>query len=320
MVERKKALERLPDGAQFELGAAGTGAYTASVHLSKPGSLLFTTLLAATIVALVGLIGETAMSKEALAEHERRQAAESHQKLAASRGWLPDESTSARRFLQRTSLTPLVSATAFELKLMEGALQGEPPGDRHSALWSLLEQEFARYPEGFLERAGLRAVLLCRSLRQAGQAIPSLPNVDATLLLDVDTTPSFLRRLVHHEVFHFVDFADDRVLEVDEAWSALNDRFFSYGSGGRFERAPGASLLGSGRPGFFTEYAMAALEEDKAEVFSFMMSEPEAARGVARRDAVVGDKWRAIERQLRAFGESGFLPRLSEPARAASTP
>ncbi len=271
---------------------------------ARPGYLLMTTLVAVVAVAVTGLIGETTFSKEALAELERQQSLEQRMQLAERRGWRIDEGPAARRFHERTDVVPLVATTAFRVSLSEGRLSGEAAPSSELSLWPSLEEELSRYPRGMLSRAGLRFVLLCSGLSQEDNPIASLPNFESTLLLDVDSSPAFLRRLIHHEVFHFLDFADDLKLREDESWAGLNDRFFSYGVGGRYARAPSGAVLGSGGPGFFSEYARSALEEDKAEVFSFVMSDAAAARELTRDDDVLRAKVLAIGFQVQQFVEA----------------
>jgi hypothetical protein len=136
------------------------------------------------------------------------------------------------------------------------------------------------------------------SLHEGKLAIPSLPNYHGALVLDVDADAPFLRRLVHHEVFHFADYADDDQLSRDPAWAALNDRYFVYGSGGRFLRDPGAGCFTDKYPGFVSEYATSALEEDKAEIFAMRMVAPRELDAFASADPIVRAKSRAIEAQL----------------------
>jgi hypothetical protein len=112
---------------------------------------------------------------------------------------------------------------------------------------------------------------------------------------------------VHHEVFHFLDYADDDQVRADPAWEKLNDRWFVYGSGGRFQRDPKSS----GRaelPGFVTRYAQSALEEDKAETFAFWMIDRPWLSARAKTDPVLAAKLAAIERQLAGAGLEPTLP------------
>ena len=77
---------------------------------------------------------------------------------------------------------------------------------------------------------------------------------------------------------------------ADRRWEALNRTGFSYGYGGRDMRGPEATPMREDLPGFVSLYATSALEEDKAEIFAFMMARPTAMRRLAARDEVIAAK------------------------------
>jgi hypothetical protein len=189
---------------------------------------------------------------------------------------------------------------AFQLEsggaLLTGATISVQARDRALAT---LAGELARYPAEFLARARLHRLLLCAKLQEGSEPIPSLPNYHGALLIDVEAEAPYLRRLVHHEVFHFADYADDDQLSHDPAWLALNDRAFVYGLGGRFLRQPGVGRFTADIAGFVSRYATSALEEDKAETFAMRMSAPRQFAQLLAADAVVRAKSGALEAQLR---------------------
>ena len=188
---------------------------------------------------------------------------------------------------------------AFRVESGAAWLEGQPISarDRDRAL-ATLAPELARYPAQFLARARLRRLILCAKLHEGSEPIPSLPNYHGALLLDVDADEAYLRRLVHHEVFHFADYADDDQLARDPAWLLLNAHDFVYGSGGRFLRTPGAGRFSAEIPGFVSRYATSALEEDKAETFAMRMSEPTKFAALAAADPVLRAKSAALDAQL----------------------
>lgn len=191
---------------------------------------------------------------------------------------------------------------AFRMESGAAWLEGQPISspDRARAL-ATLAGELARYPGEFLARARLRRLILCAKLHEGSEPIPSLPNYHGALLVDVDADAPYLRRLVHHEVFHFADYADDDQLSRDPAWLQLNESDFAYGSGGRFLRTPGAGRFSAEIPGFVSRYATSALEEDKAETFAMRMSEPAKFAALIAADPVLRAKSAALEAQLRKF-------------------
>ena len=195
-----------------------------------------------------------------------------------------------------------VPARAFQLESGGAWLTGVPVSakDQDRAL-ATFSSELARYPALFLARARLHRLLLCAKLHEGGEPIPSLPNYHGALLIDVEADASFLRRLVHHEVFHFADYADDDQLSRDPAWLALNDRDFTYGNGGRSSREPGAGRFSADIAGFVSRYATSALEEDKAETFAMRMSAPRTFARLIADDAILRAKSGALEAQLRTL-------------------
>jgi len=201
--------------------------------------------------------------------------------------------------LGRLGIEVLGPDRAFQLESGAALLSGEPPPiERRKRALATLAEELARYPAQFLTRARLRRVLLCAKLHEGSEPIPSLPNYHGALLVDVDADAPYLRRLVHHEVFHFADYADDDQVSRDPAWLGLNDRYFVYGSGGRFVREPGAGRFTAEIPGFVSRYATSALEEDKAETFAMRMSAPRQFAALTAQDPVLRAKSAALEVQL----------------------
>ena len=202
--------------------------------------------------------------------------------------------------LARLGIEVLVPERAFHLESGSAALTGDRAelADTERAL-STLAVELGRYPAAFLARARLHRLLLCAKLHEASEAIPSLPNYHGALIVDVDADAPYLRRLVHHEVFHFADYADDDQLSRDPAWLGLNDHYFVYGSGGRFVREPGAGRFSAEIPGFVSRYATSALEEDKAETFAMRMVAPARFAALTANDPILRAKAAAVEAQLR---------------------
>lgn len=211
----------------------------------------------------------------------------------------------------------LEASAAFRIDLPNGEVVGEPARETAAAAAAaIVLDELLLLPSGFVASIGLHRIVLCEGLREDGRLIPSLPNYAHTLLLDVDAAPDFLRRLLHHEIFHFADFADDGIVKRDVSWSALNPPGFGYGFGGRSMRAPGVSEPDPRLLGFVTPYAQAAVEEDKAEVFAFMMTTPAALRRRAERDAVLAAKMERVRTIVAALSLDEAFWRRVELARA----
>lgn len=254
-------------------------------------------LLAIAAIVTAGAAVYSTRTFDAAAEGESRSDAldrKTRDDLVA-RGFAPEGAALAK------DVESLVASRAFSLPLSHGAITCGPPRAPHLATAKkALARELGRYPSGFLKKARLRRVVFCEDLEENGRPIPSLPNYEATLLVDVDASETFLSRLVHHEVFHFVDYADDGIVVRDPAWEALNRADFRYEGGGRVVRDPEATLP-VGPEGFVTRYATAALEEDKAEIFAWLMTDKALVAGKSRADAVLAAKVARLDTIVQTF-------------------
>jgi hypothetical protein len=271
--------------------------------LWRPSFAAATVAFALIVMPSFGFLAAHYSSDRAVARELAREADEAARQGMLADGWQPIQSGAAAPVAQSVKASlgvELLAATRpFRLTLIGGALSGRAPdAERLERAVRAVAAELARYPKAFLGASRFERVLFCAGLEQAKLGIPSLPNYEHTLLLDVDAPPAFLRRLLDHELFHFADFADDGQVQHDPAWAKLNDHYFVYGDGGRFMRGPGVARLQTNLPGFVSKYATSALEEDKAETFAFMMVAPHAIARIAARDPIVHAKVRAIRAQL----------------------
>jgi len=267
----------------------------------RPSFMTLTIVFALLVTPSVGLLA--AELRDPAAERARL-TEEAESALRADlidRGLTPVESEGSDvARLAQLGIEVLTTAHAFRLESGPAVLTGDPVSteQRDRALVTL-GRELARYPAQFLARARLRRLVLCANFREDNQVIPSLPNYHGALLVDVDADAPYLRRLVHHEVFHFADYADDDQLSHDPAWLGLNERSFVYGDGGRFLRQPGVGRFTADLPGFVSRYATSALEEDKAETFAMRMSEPQKFAELIAIDPILRAKSAALDAQLR---------------------
>jgi hypothetical protein len=200
----------------------------------------------------------------------------------------------------------LLDATReFRLGLGNGPVHGVAPRPARAAeTKAIVTRELARYPRALLERVKLKGVVFADDLAEGENPIPSLPNVGGLLLLDVGSAERDLVRVFHHEIYHFVDLADDGALTPDPAWDALNARGFAYGAGGRTLRAAWAAKSADDLAGFVSGYATSAVEEDKAETFAFAVARPDTLRARLAEDPVLAAKAREIARRVGALDDS----------------
>lgn len=271
----------------------------------RPG--FFTLTIAAALLVTPGfaLVADRFRNEAQYARERATAFDEAMRDALLERGFAPWSGVSAQRLASATGIEYVVPLRPFALDLGGGRLSGQVPrAESADASARVVTRELLRYPRAFIDAIHLRRVILCQGLREDDRDIPSLPNYEHSLFLDVDAPDAFVARLIHHETYHFADFADDGSLGRDPEWARLNDRWFVYGSGGRFARDPGSATLAEDLPGFLSRYATSALEEDKAETFAFAMTVPEKVREIVARDPVVRAKLELLRRQLGRFSPS----------------
>lgn len=200
----------------------------------------------------------------------------------------------------RAGGVPVLEATKpFRIELANGPVHGQPPSPEHLRFVTrLLDRELGRYPQGFFKKAKLAGIVLTDDLQEGDRTIPSLPNVGGLLLLDTTSVESDLVRSLHHEVYHFVDLADDGTLAPDPAWAKIAGGSLQYGSGGRTMQSAWAAAPAGTLPGFVSAYATSGVEEDKAETFSFVVARRSIVEPRLPEDPVLAEKVDELRRRL----------------------
>jgi hypothetical protein len=226
---------------------------------------------------------------------------------------------------RRFSIEIVVEGAVFPLETIHGTLDGGdalPEARERYAV--LLGQELGLYPPQLVRRARLQRIVLCRDLAFAGQLRAAVPEfASRTLYLDVlrgAEDPRHVRRVIHHEFFHIVDWLDDGELYRDARWTALNEDGFEYGNGGVHAQGdPAMSLWTEECPGFLTRYGRTGVEEDKAELWSLALVHPREVAARAEVDPVLAakvERLRLLARRFTSELDDGFwdgVARLERP-------
>jgi len=201
----------------------------------------------------------------------------------------------------------LPTTREFSVGTTHGSITGSPAADSALGTYAaLFAAEFSLYPPALIRRVGLERVVCCEDLAFAGQNRGAVPDFEHdTLYLDVSRgafSPDYLRRVIHHEFFHMVDFADDGVIYADPGWARLNSAEFRYGNGGKAAQGRStSSILTHNFPGFLDYYATTGVEEDKAEVFACLLAEPAYVEMRIQTDTVLGAKVNRMKELLARF-------------------
>ncbi len=221
---------------------------------------------------------------------------------------------------QRLHIDVVVQGATFPVQTRHGLIAGadaRPDAlDKYSELFA---QEFSLYPEALIRKIRLKRIIFCTQLEFAGQRRNAIPDFENdTLYLEVQrgsNSELYMRKVIHHELFHIIDFQDDGRLYQDERWARINPDTFAYGSGGRnAQEIMTTSQLSTQFPGFLNHYSTTGVEEDKAEVFANLLVDPDAIKGRTANDQVLAAKVELMQKSL-----SDFCPEMNEKFWANAT-
>lgn len=199
---------------------------------------------------------------------------------------------------------------AFPVQTTHGQITGATAKTSELAAYvPLFVEEFRRYPASLVRRTGVRRIVLCRTLAFGDDPRASIPDYDHTVMYydaaRAAYSPAYQRATVHHEFFHMVDWKDDSLVYRDAEWSRLNGPGFQYGR--RHVRGIDPSLWGEmndGLKGFLNRYSMTGVQEDKAEIFCYLIFKPEMIRRRAGGDEILARKVAVMKRLMNAFEPS----------------
>jgi len=226
---------------------------------------------------------------------------------APSANCLAGEAASLSQLENRFALQLVTSGEPFPVKNSYGPIDGRDASREAIAAYApLLAGEFGLYPASFVRRSGLKRIVLCTELKFSGQRWNAVPDYDHdTLYLEVvrgNHDPTYQRRVIHHDFFHFVDWRDDGVVDSDPVWSALNPDGFRYGQGGAAAQSDArGQLLDPALIGFVDRYAQSAVEEDKAELFAALVVCGDVIVKRAKTDEILASKIRLLRSNCRLF-------------------
>lgn len=222
----------------------------------------------------------------------------------------PSWEAQLKEFEATYKLTVVTTEPEFPIQTTHGKITGAKASRRELKKYvPVFVEEFSRYPAAAVQKTGMLKIVLCRNLAFAGEKRASIPDYDHTVMYydaaRAAYSPTYQRATVHHEFFHMIDWKDDKRVYRDRGWSSLNPSSFSYGR--QHVRDVDKSLWGrldETLEGFLNRYSMTGVQEDKAEIFCYMIFKPEMMALRARTDSVLADKIDAMKELTRKFSPS----------------
>ncbi len=142
---------------------------------------------------------------------------------------------------------------------------------------AVLQAEFNKYPQDYLQTAGLKKIYLVNKLAINGQYRSGMPEPSAEQALYFDISPIYqtseggvyMRRVYHHELNHLIEYVRHGTYAPNTNWAICNPDGFRYGSGGSSMYAdPAYAHAPHPVDGFVNGYATSGQEEDMAEVYA----------------------------------------------------
>ena len=132
------------------------------------------------------------------------------------------------------------------------------------------QRSFDRYSDDFFRKIKLRYIVLCSELEIAGIPALGFANPEMkTLILNINSNSSNFKRVLHHEVFHIIEYNFSEYFS-NISWSDLNPKEFKYAECSTCNDKFGLDTYDNTK-GFFSEYSKSTSSEDMAEVFSHIM-------------------------------------------------
>ncbi len=162
----------------------------------------------------------------------------------------------------------------------EGYAFTEHPNDRARLreLLAIVIPAYERYPPTLLRHLGLTHLEFVHGLTVAGQLRRAMPAAERNSLVYADVggppaCPAGVELRAHHELYHFIDHRlFGHYYPRDPAWLALNPAGAPYGAGGASAYGKNFQNLGHPQAGFVSRYALYGPEEDKAELFGWLLT------------------------------------------------
>ena len=206
-------------------------------------------------------------------------------------------------------------------------------GAREFRLCQSLPTQLASFPPHVVGKFGLKRIVFCKELTHRGNVCGGLTRAQegiiflSSVLYDERRIKNAPARCFYHEVFHLLDHAmgvsdlsqyDAAVdFERDFGWESLNHESVRYGA--RWRTYSSELKAKAITPGIWTYYSLSSPAEDKAVIFSHLMTDYERITNCSKRDKILERKINLLKYRLFSFDsyfdESFWLaraPRLRE--------
>ena len=199
--------------------------------------------------------------------------------------------------------------TKFKIKTFSYKIESNPCENEDLDMFiPLFFLEFLIYPKSFIKNSKIKQIIFVHDIQfttpfysQERAGCPEYQQTKSLILAAAERNFLYIRIVMHHEFFHYVDWIDDNSYE-DEIFEKLNEPNFKYGNGGEFERE--WIKLDKGTKGFINHYSTTGLEEDRAEIYQYLIGDPDEA--LNNKDEIVRKKVKRIQEFVNKFDPNGM--------------
>ena len=202
-----------------------------------------------------------------------------------------------------------IPSSKFKIKTFSYKIESNPCENEDLDMFiPLFFLEFLIYPKSFIKNSKIKQIIFVHDIQfttpfysQERAGCPEYQQTKSLILAAAERNFLYIRIVMHHEFFHYVDWIDDNSYE-DEVFEKLNEPNFKYGNGGEFERE--WIKLDKGTKGFINHYSTTGLEEDRAEIYQYLIGDPDEA--LNNKDEIVRKKVKRIQEFVNKFDPKGM--------------
>jgi hypothetical protein len=197
----------------------------------------------------------------------------------------------------------------FKYKSFNYSLEGNPATTEDlDNYFPIFLMELLIYPKSFIKNSKIKKIIILHNIQlkkinlsQERSGFPEFTETKSLILSSKERNFAYIRIVLHHEIFHYIDWIDDYSFK-DAQFAKLNIKNFSYGNGGENERE--WIKLDKNLKGFINHYSTSALEEDKAEIYQYLIGCPDEA--LNNKDEIVMKKAQRIQEFVNQFDKKGI--------------
>lgn len=138
----------------------------------------------------------------------------------------------------------------------------------------LFINEWKKYPVDWIKNSHIAGIVLVKNLTVNDNFRAAMPDSESRLLyLVTSSNTNYAQGVLHHEFYHLIEYNYfGSFYYNDPTWNSFNDPSFKYYGSGQ-DAYTDNSYIEKDHPvkGFVSSYALYAIEEDKAETYSYVM-------------------------------------------------